>query len=71
MALPKPEPGLVINYSYLWHREYLELHEEGRKDRPALVIIAVEEGDLGLLVTVLPFTHSDPRANIGLKSPKM
>ena len=29
MTLPKPEPGLVIRYSYLWHDEFLE----GRRGR--------------------------------------
>ena len=38
MALPKPVPGLVIRYSYLWHREYLEGREDGQKDRPCAIV---------------------------------
>jgi hypothetical protein len=35
ITLPKPEPGLVIRYSYLWHDEHRQGREEGVKDRPA------------------------------------
>ena len=62
MPLPTPEPGLVISYSYLWREERDEGHEEGRKDRPSVIVLAVErEGDGATLVTVLPITHSQPR----------
>ena len=40
MALPSPEPGLVLNYAYLWHEEHRAGREEGRKDRPSVVICA-------------------------------
>jgi hypothetical protein len=61
MAVPIPEPGLVISYSYLWHHEFLAGWEEGRKDRPA-VIVFVARGEMGgsIGVTVLPITHSPP-----------
>lgn len=62
MPIPTPEPGLVISYSYLWREERDEGHEEGRKDRPSVIVLAVErEGDGATLVTVLPITHSQPR----------
>lgn len=62
MPIPTPEPGLVISYSYLWREERDEGHEEGRKDRPSVIVLAVErEGDGAMLVTVLPITHSPPR----------
>jgi len=35
MALPDPQPGLVISYSYLWHHEHRAGREEGLKSRPA------------------------------------
>ena len=69
MALPKPEPGMVINYSYLWHREFSKEMEEGRKDRPALIILAVEDDDLGLMITVLPIMHSTTLTAVGLEIP--
>jgi hypothetical protein len=62
MPIPTPEPGLVISYAYLWDREAREGQEEGRKDRPSVVALAVERRDTGeTLVTVLPVTHRAPR----------
>lgn len=60
MALPKPVPGLVISYAYLWRDEALRGLEEGRKDRPCVIILSVEESDGRTLVTVAPVTHSPP-----------
>ena len=62
MPIPNPEPGLVVSYAYLWHREYQHGQEEGRKDRPTVIVLAVEREDDGaIVVTVLPITHSPPR----------
>jgi hypothetical protein len=61
MAIPTPEPGLVICYTYLWHREHQAGREEGRKDRPSVIVLAVErETDGVTVVTVLPITHVAP-----------
>lgn len=61
MAIPTPEPGLVICYTCLWHREHQSGREEGRKDRPSVIVLAVErEADGATVVTVLPITHSAP-----------
>jgi hypothetical protein len=61
MAIPAPEAGLVISYAYLWHHEHQAGHEEARKDRPTVIVLAVErEGDGATVVTVLPVTHSAP-----------
>src|SRR5260370_17881004 len=61
MPIPNPEPGLVISYAYLWHREHQVGQEEGSKDRPSVIVLAVErEVDGVILVTVLPITHSAP-----------
>jgi hypothetical protein len=57
---PKPEPGLVIRYAYLWHREHVEGREEGSKDRPCAIIVALADDDGGARVTVLPITHAPP-----------
>jgi hypothetical protein len=66
MALPRPVPGLVIRYSYLWHREHLEGREEGQKDRPCAIIAAIHDDDAGnTRVLVLPVSHSAP-AHTGL-----
>jgi hypothetical protein len=47
MAIPTPEAGLVISYAYLWHHEHLAGQEEGRKDRPTVIVLATrgEGGD--------------------------
>lgn len=60
MTLPAPEPGLVIRYSYLWLREYEQGREEGAKDRPCAIILALVDADGDTRVTVLPVTHSAP-----------
>lgn len=61
MKLPSPEPGLVISYSYLWHREHTAGADEGRKDRPAVIVFRVEGDRRGdVVVTVLPITHAPP-----------
>jgi hypothetical protein len=60
MLLPNPVPGLVIRYSYLWHREYLEGIEEGQKDRPAAIVAAIHKEAEGQRVLVLPITHQEP-----------
>jgi hypothetical protein len=61
MAIPTPEPGLVLNYAYLWHDEHNAGQEEGRKDRPSVIVLcATREGDDATIVTVLPITHAAP-----------
>jgi hypothetical protein len=66
MALPRPVPGLVVRYSYLWHREHLEGREEAQEDRPCAIIAAIRDDDAGNThVLVLPVSHSPP-AHTGL-----
>jgi hypothetical protein len=60
MAIPAPEPGLVVNYAYLWHNEYETGAEEGRKDRPSVIVLCVEGAEGETVVTVLPITHRSP-----------
>ncbi|UVC09346.1 type II toxin-antitoxin system PemK/MazF family toxin [Rhizobium sp. TH2] len=61
MAPLRPIPGQVIRYSYLWADEHRRGREEGAKDRPCVVILAVESmQDGNEFVTVLPVTHSPP-----------
>jgi hypothetical protein len=59
MGIPTPEPGLVLNYAYLWHDEHRAGREEGRKDRPSVIVLCVEIND-ATIVTVLPITHAAP-----------
>jgi hypothetical protein len=59
---PAPQPGLVIRYSYLWHRESLTGQEEGIKDRPCAVVIALQDDENRTRVYALPITHTVPPA---------
>ncbi len=58
MSFPKPEPGLVIRYSYLWAREHDEGREEGVKDRPCAIVLATTDQEGETQVVVVPVTHS-------------
>lgn len=60
MALPAPVPGLVIRYSFLWSHEAKAGREEGSKDRPCAILLAVAASDGEQIVTVLPVTHTPP-----------
>lgn len=71
MAIPAPEVGLVISYGYLWRHELLSGLEEGRKDRPCVIILSVGREGEAQIVTVAAITHSDPVApNIGIEIPQ-
>ncbi len=60
MALPEPENGLVISYSYLWRNEYEAGKIEGVKNRPCAIILVVKNDDENQAVTVAPITHTPP-----------
>jgi hypothetical protein len=60
VALPRPVPGLVIRYAYLWRDEAMRGQAEGRKDRPCVIVVAVEAIEGRTLVTVAPVTHTPP-----------
>jgi hypothetical protein len=61
MPLPIPEPGLIINYEFLWREEKERGLDHGRKRRPCAIVVAAEsEGDR-ISVLVAPITHSPPK----------
>jgi hypothetical protein len=60
MPLPKPVPGLVIRYSFLWSHEAKAGNEEGSKDRPCAVLLTTTAANGEQVVTVLPVTHTPP-----------
>jgi PemK-like, MazF-like toxin of type II toxin-antitoxin system len=72
MSFPRPEPGLVINYAYLWHDQHMKGAEEGRKNRPAVIILSMlQQSDGFTNVVVLPITHTPPRkANDAIEIPQ-
>lgn len=61
MAFPNPVPGLVIRYAYLWRDEHERGLEEGAKDRPCAVLLAIADEAGEKKVVVLPITHTSPR----------
>lgn len=60
MSWPEPTPGLVIRYSYLWQREAGAGREEGVKDRPCAIVLAVRSAGRKTSVYALPITHTSP-----------
>lgn len=60
MAFPTPCPGLVIRYSYLWRADAARGQDEGVKDRPCAILLAVDDESGRKRVTVLPITHTPP-----------
>lgn len=60
MDLPEPKVGLVIRYAYLWREEALAGRDEGRKDRPCVILLVGPAREGGTLVTVAPITHTPP-----------
>jgi hypothetical protein len=60
MPVPEPQRGLVISYAYLWHHEHRAGLEEGRKDRPCVIVLSADRTEYGVAVTVVPITHTAP-----------
>jgi len=61
VVLPGPLPGLVIRYRYLWADDAAGGVEEGDKERPAAIVMAVDLlGTNAARVFVLPITHTAP-----------
>ena len=60
MKVPAPSPGMVVSYSYLWADEAEKGIEEGRKNRPCALILALERGDGRIQAVALPITHTPP-----------
>lgn len=52
---------MVIRYAYLWRSEHVRGLEEGTKDRPCAVLLAVTDEAGDRKVIVLPITHTPPR----------
>lgn len=70
MSIPDPEPGMVISYAYLWRYEHEAGHDEGRKNRPCVIVLSVEHKNESRSVTVAPITHRQPAdATTGLELP--
>ena len=69
MALPSPEPGLVVRYDYLWAQDARAGREQG-KDRPACLVATVDSPVRPRYVVLLPITHTAPAGEtIGIEIP--
>jgi hypothetical protein len=60
VSLPKPQPGLVISYSYLWGREHGKGSEDGQKNCSCAIVAARQVISGREVVTVVPITHTPP-----------
>lgn len=60
MPLPRPEPGLVIHYEYLWRPESEQGEERGAKRRPCAIVVAVADASGNTEAVVAPITHTRP-----------
>ena len=60
MSWPDPRPGLVIRYAYLLRREHDAGRDEGVKDRPCAIVVAIDGENDDKTVYVLPITHTPP-----------
>lgn len=58
-SFPTPQPGLIINYAYLWRNEAVQGQEEGRKNRPCMISHVLEDNG-AKRVLVVPITHTPP-----------
>ncbi|MGH6974159.1 MAG: growth inhibitor PemK [Stellaceae bacterium] len=62
MPLPRPEPGLVVCYEFLWRDEARSGLEYGQKQRPCAIIVAVTDSTGKTETIVAPITHTPPTA---------
>lgn len=63
MALPEPQPGLVIRYDYLWAREAAAGRYQG-KERPACLVAATDPSVEPRFVVIVPITHTEPSGEV-------
>ena len=60
MKLPAPTPGLVVRYSFLWSHERDAGRDDGAKDRPCAIVLAVRTEAGETRVILAPITHRPP-----------
>jgi hypothetical protein len=64
VILPKPVPGLVIRYAFLWSHERDAGREEAAKDRPCAIVLSARRDPTGdIVVVVAPITHVPPASD--------
>lgn len=60
MDIPQPQPAQVIRYAYLWADEHAAGREEGVKDRPAVIVLTVQNDQGATRLLAVPVTHTPP-----------
>ncbi len=53
---------MVVKYAYLWTHEHDRGLEEGGKDRPTAVLLALAKEDGEISVLAVPITHTPPHS---------
>jgi hypothetical protein len=61
VSIPVPRPGLVVNYSYLWHSEERLGEKEGKKNRPCSIVLMTSEESGKFIVLTAAITHVPPK----------
>ena len=62
MAIPDPEPGLVVHFNYLWTSEFDRGRQEARYPRPCAIVLSYRRSADGAMIAMLaPITHAEPR----------
>ena len=65
----RPETGLVVRYNFLWPREHDRGEREGRKPRPACLVVPLNVPER--TVVVFPITRQPPtRGRIAVEIPE-
>lgn len=72
MKFPKPAPGLVVRYAFLWREDYDKGTYEAAKDRPCAIVLAANVRETtDIQVVVVPITHSAPATDENATSLEM
>jgi mRNA-degrading endonuclease toxin of MazEF toxin-antitoxin module len=58
--IPEAKPGRVIRYEYLWRNQAKAGQEHGQKDRPACILLSIDNDKDGKRVLIVPITHTPP-----------
>lgn len=70
--MPRPSPGDVWRYDYLWSRQHGFGETEGRKARPVAMVAMLTGRDGRTALFILPITSAPPQPDrLGIEIPQM
>ena len=62
MAIPDPEPGLVVHFNYLWSNEFDRGREEARYPRPCAIVLSyrrtADGATIAMLAPITPVSYT-------------